>query len=245
MSTNFYIPPDQIRGDRATLSGDEVRHVSKVLRIGLDDEITAVDGVGGWYRIVLDHINRRAATGRIIEYREGVGEPSFELTLAFALIKRRSRFETFLEKAVELGVSTIAPIVTARTEKEEIRETRSGKVLIAAMKQCGRSRLPHLSDPVPFKTFLKTDYESAGNDLKLLFHEGAGPEFAIANVLAQDHMGDGVIALIGPEGGFTEDEVETAVNLGYRVVSLGPRRLRAETAAIVASAAIMLTFERG
>lgn len=244
MTTNFYIPRDHVDGDRVTLPEDEARHASKVLRKRPGDEIVAVDGVGGWYRIVLDHLDKRTAGGRVVERRSGIGEPPFDLTLAVAVVKHRSRFETFLEKAAELGVTTITPVVTHRTERERVREQRSENVLISAMKQCGRSRLPRLTDPVLFGEFLRADRANHAFDVKLICHEGARGESALANVLASGRRVKSVSVLVGPEGGFTDDEITQAVERGYRPVSLGPRRLRAETAAIVASAAVMLAYDR-
>lgn len=227
-----------------TLPVDEVRHASKVLRKSAGDEIVAVDGVGGWYRIVLDHVDTRSAGGHIIERREGVGEPPYELTLAVAVLKNRSRFETFLEKSVELGVSIIVPLITARTEKERIREQRSENILTSALKQCGRSRLPEFKDPVTLEDFLKIQSKRESPSVKLICHERAGAEFAVNDALRESHGIGRITALVGPEGGFTDDEVATASTAEYRLVSLGKRRLRTETAAISVAAAVMLSYER-
>ena len=244
MTTSFYIPPQYINGERVTLPYDEVRHASKVLRKSVGDEIVAVDGTGGWYRIVLGHVDKRTAGGHIIERREGVGEPPYELTLAVAVLKNRSRFDTLLEKAVELGVSIIAPLITARTEKERIREQRSENILTSALKQCGRSRLPELMDPITLEDFLKIESEKQSPAVKLICHESAGTEFAIINALTEARGIHRVTALIGPEGGFTDDEIVTVSAAEYRLVSLGKRRLRTETAAISVCAAVMLAYER-
>lgn len=244
MTTSFYIPPEYISGERVTLPPDEVRHAMKVLRKGVGDEIVAVDGAGGWYRIVLAHIDKREAGGHIVERRYGVGEPPYELVLAVALLKNTSRFETLLEKAVELGVGVIAPLVTERTEKERIREQRSENILTSALKQCGRSRLPELRDPVNLLDFLRIESKVKGPCVKIACHEGAGAEFSVFDALTEGRDTHRITALVGPEGGFSDDEIATACAAGFRLASLGRRRLRAETAAIVVSAAVMLAYER-
>lgn len=244
MTTSFYIPPDYFHRDRVTLPADEARHALKVLRNGAGDEIVAVDGVGGWYRIELTHVDARTAGGRILEHREDVGEPPFDLTLAIAVIKQRSRFETFLEKAVELGVNTIAPITTERTIKETIREQRAENILVSAMKQCGRSRMPQLRAPVAFDEFLETAMETPAPVVRLICHEGADVQTTLSEALAMENEVNRITVLIGPEGGFTDTEVERANEGGFATVSLGTRRLRAETAAIAVTAAVMLAYER-
>lgn len=226
------------------LPADEARHAVKVLRNGAGDEIVAVDGEGGWYRIELTHVDDRTAGGRVVEHREDVGEPPFDLTLAIAVIKQRSRFETFLEKAVELGVNTIAPITTERTIKEAIREKRAENILASAMKQCGRSRMPQLRAPVAFDEFLKTASEAPPPAVGFICHEGAAVQTTFSDALAMEKSISRITVLIGPEGGFTDAEVENAIGAGFGAVSLGKRRLRAETAAIVATAAVMLAHDR-
>lgn len=268
VTTNLYIPPDHIRGEYVTLPDEEVQHAVKVLRLKRGDVITAIDGRGGWYRIELDTLDRRTAGGHIVERRKEVGEPSVELIMACGLIKHRGRFETLLEKAVELGVGTVVPIITSRSERQEIRESRLGRILVAAMKQCGRSRLPVLSAPAGFREFLESVSDAnldeahhegprlaadggsitaegsrAGGALKLICHEEPGAGAPLGDVLAQAGDVTRIVVLVGPEGGFTDEEIEAAVGSDFRSVSLGPRRLRAETAAIAAAAAVMLAFD--
>ena len=111
------------------------------------DEIVVVDGEGGWYRVRLDHVDRSNAAGVILETRREVGEPAYVLSIGLGLLKNRGRFETFLEKAVELGVGEVIPLQTLRTEVAHLKMQRAGKVIVAAMKQSGRSRLVRLAEP--------------------------------------------------------------------------------------------------
>lgn len=244
MTTSFYVPPDNIHGERLVLPEDEARHASKVLRVSVGDEIIVVDGMAGWYRVEIDHIDRRSLSGHVVEKRTNVGEPSCMLVLAFGLIKHRSRFETLLEKAVELGVSVLAPLVTERTERERIREERSEGILISAMKQCGRSRLPELLEPLYFEDFAATAGSRWSADLQVICHEKAAADDGIMQSLTSGSAPRSIVAAVGPEGGFTDDELHRANAAGFKTVSLGSRRLRAETAGIAAATAVMLACDR-
>lgn len=240
MTTNFYAPPDHVRGDRLTLPEDEARHASKVLRTRIGDEIIVVDGESGWYRVAVDAVDRRSLSGHILERRTAAGEPPYELVLGFGMIKNRGRFETLLEKAVELGVSVIVPLVTERTEKERFREERSENILIAAMKQCGRSRVPKLLEPLSLADFFAAAQSRWAAGLRMICHEGAPSNHGIFEVMAADTTPRTIVATVGPEGGFSDDELLRASAAGFTTVSLGSRRLRAETAGIAAAAAVML-----
>jgi len=236
MTTSFYAPLSAIREQAyVVLPEDEAAHAVRVLRKRPGDEIVVVDGAGGWHRVRLDHADRKGASGTILETRREVGEPAYALSIGLALLKNRSRFETFLEKAVELGVREVIPLRTHRTGKGQFKVHRAEQVLIAAMKQCGRSRLVRLAAPQPLAAVLG----QGDVDLALLAHEQAAPDRSLVRVLAAHPAAPSLRVLIGPEGGFTDEEVEAARQAGYAPVSLGPRRLRAETAALVAASAVM------
>jgi 16S rRNA (uracil1498-N3)-methyltransferase len=230
----FYAPRASIRGGRITLPEDEARHATRVLRLREGDDVAVVDGEGGWYRVVLDAVGRQAVHGHVVDSRREVGEPPYRLRIAMAIIKSHARFETFLEKSAELGVDSVIPMITDRTEKGTIRDDRSKNVLVAAMKQCGRSRLVRLEPPVSFEEVLRRPH----NGLGLCCHEQADP--GLFSVLQEFPAAPEILVMVGPEGGFTEAEVRMAQDAGGHVVSLGPRRLRAETAAIAAAAAVAL-----
>lgn len=236
MTTLFYAPPDCFRGDYVELPNDEAHHAGRVLRRSEGDEIEVVDGEGGWHRVRIDHADGRTVTGHVVETRREVGEPPYVLTVALALVKNRNRYETFLEKAVELGVRRVVPLLSNRTEKTGLKEKRAERILLAGMKQTGRSRCVRLEAPTPFSAFLRDET----SDLLLLCHETAPGDNALPGVLAMHPDATRLTVLIGPEGGFTDEEVAAAREAGARVISLGPRRLRAETAAITAAAGVML-----
>ena len=235
MTTTFYVPSSHFQNDRVVLPDDEARHAVRVLRHAPGDEIVVVDGAGGRYRVRLTETDKRSAAGEVMAVEREVGEPNYRLRIGLGTLKNASRFETFAEKAVELGVSEIVPLVTERTERMSLKAQRMENILVAAMKQSGRSRLPTLAEPQPL-----ADALAEAADLRILCHESADPEAMLPIVLSQAEGASAITMLVGPEGGFSEEEVAEAEEAGWRVVSLGPRRLRAETAAIVAAAAVML-----
>lgn len=235
MTTAFYAPPSAFRGDRVILPDEEARHAATVLRKGPGASIVVVDGEGGWHRVELDHVSRSQVVGTRIETRREVGELGVPFTLGVGVLKNRNRFETLVEKAVELGASTILPLLTDRTERETIREDRIHNLLVAALKQCGRSRLPSVPAPRPFSAVIANDADG----LSLVCHEAVGADGPLWNSLqATDPRA--VTILIGPEGGFTDEEVDEAETAGFTPVSLGRRRLRTETAGMAAAAAVSL-----
>lgn len=239
MTTNFYAPPSAIRKNRVLLPDEEARHARKVLRVQEGDTLQVVDGTGNWYRVRVDHLAPQQVVGSILDRRENVGEPNAEITVGIGLLKNRRRFETFVEKAVELGVTRVVPLHTVRTEAESVREDRLQNLMTAALKQCRRSRLPALSSPCELERLL--DEREAEKTLLCHPQEGAVP---ILQALDDSGSASSLLILVGPEGGFTSSEVEDVVDAGGVPVSLGPRRLRAETAALAALNAVGLARQR-
>lgn len=241
MTTTFYAPPSSIRAGRVALPEAEAEHAARALRKQPGDEVVVVDGAGGWHDVRLDHVGRQSVMGTILQTQREVGEPRYRLTVGLALLKNRSRFETFLEKAVELGVRRVVPLQTERTVKGSLKMDRAQNILVAAMKQSGRSRLPDLTEPKPLGRLLShTSFGAVAHRDAFVCHEAAAPEDALTQHLPADLDGRSVLVLIGPEGGFAPDEISRAQQAGCRVVSLGPRRLRAETAAMTVCTALML-----
>ncbi len=250
------------------LKGDDARHIARSLRKESGDRIQVVDGTGQRHEVELSHVRPDQVVGVVRDTVEGAGEPPYRLTVGMGLLKNRNRFETFLEKAAECGVHRIVPMLTERTEVESLREKRCENILVAAMKQSGRSLLPDLAAPTPFANVINAF--ASGNDGagRWIAHEAASapvlPE-AVASFRKQvrspshaespvshagppvsqnDRRGDRpeLLVLIGPEGGFSENEIDDAVSAGVQPVRLGPNRLRAETAGIVSAAAVSMAF---
>ncbi len=223
----YYAPPDAVNHDGTLLLPDEEwRHAVRVMRCRAGDEIAVVNGVGMWHRV---RLTSRSGHGEIVESRADAGEPDRRLTVALALLKNPKRYQTFMEKAVELGASTVIPLLTERTQAQSLRPDRAQRILVAAMKQCGRSRIPELLHPQPLDAVLQG---------------GSGQRMVVCMQQAPARMtfGEGDITiLVGPEGGFTDEEITRSMEAGAIAASLSQQRLRAETAAIVAMAIAMLS----
>jgi 16S rRNA (uracil1498-N3)-methyltransferase len=166
-----------------------------------------------------------------------LNEPDLEVKLAVAMLKNPSRFDFLVEKCTELGVREFVPVRTERTIVSKVHAERLQKIALSAMKQCGRSFLPPIHSPMDFHealTYLK------GCERKFITHEKADERIADGARKVAGGSSETVAVLIGPDGGFTDGEVQAAVESGFKPVSLGPRRLRSETAAIVLVGAILL-----
>ena len=192
-----------------------------------------VDGEGSWYRTVLQRVAKKKTIGKVTEHRKDVNEPKGPLCMGMPVLKSRQRFEVFLEKAVELGVTSIVPIISDHAEKRSLRMDRARSVMIAAMKQCRRSRLPALAAPCLLPQWLP----SVNAGLRCIATQRAS--LSLFHVIESSAEAATTI-LIGPEGGFSEAEIAAAMQAGFVAVSLGPRRLRSETAAIVAATTALM-----
>lgn len=234
MTTSFFTPPEMIYGDIVRFPEAEAHHASRVVRHRSGDVVRVVDGTGRAFLVHLDSVDDGDVRGRIIETTLEENEPDYRLTLAVGLMKQRARVETMVEKAVELGVSRIVPIVSSRVEKTSFRLDRYEKIVLAALKQSGRSRLTEISEPVAIDEYLRSASASASASTRLICHEKAQDEPFIMELLTE--ASNAIDILIGPEGGFDEREVASAVSASFQVVHLGCRRLRAETSALFAAA---------
>jgi len=227
----FYAPPGAVTPPTLTIGGDEFSHLTHVMRMREGDALRAVDGAGHAYDAVITSIGHREALCRITASHERLHEPARTLTLGAGLLKNPSRFDYLVEKSVELGVSRIVPLLTERTIPRQGKKERWQKLCIAAMKQSGRCVLPRVEEPVSLERFLA----ACSEPLKFIPHQD------VTEPLPADASGGtGAVALcIGPEGGFSDAEIDAARAAGFLPVSLGTRRLRAETAAVVACALLL------
>lgn len=224
MTTVFYAPPEAFDGATVRLPDAEARHATKVLRLRAGAEIVVVDGNGGWHGVRLTHTEVGVAIGIVVATEQRPPPPP--LRLALALLKADERFEFAVEKAVEIGVTEIVPLRTARVEAgAKLRAERVEGVVVAAMKQSLRAHRPRLAPLTPL-----ADVFGPG---AVVLHEGAPLSATLAAALA---TGTVPTLVVGPEGGFTDAEVEIARAAGSAIASLGEARLRAETAAVVAVA---------
>jgi len=230
----FFVPGSGFPESTVEFPESEARHASRVLRLTAGNEVQVVDGNGGRFRVRIESVNRRGVTGSVLERLADEPAVACDVTLAVGLLKNAGRFETMLEKATELGVRRIVPLVTGRTEADRLRMDRSRGILVAAMKQSGRARLPELDTPTALADLLA----AVDQDLRVICHEAVSPADSLSRVV--DSGSASVCILVGPEGGFTDDEVEAARIAGFLPVSLGPTRLRTETAALAAATLVLL-----
>ena len=231
----FVTPPKEGSLEQFSFEREETRHMQKVLRLSVSDEINVFDGRGNEYRCVIEEFLNKQALARIITQVEPTcPESSLELTLAVALIKGE-KFDLVIQKAVELGVTELIPISTIRSDVKakniQRKLERWRKIIIEASKQCGRATLMRLSEPSDYDYAVRTSEGS-----RVLFSEREGVAFSS---LEQDKK---ITALVGPEGGWDDVEIELARNNGFQVVTLGGRILRAETAVISVAALLQNHF---
>lgn len=229
-------------GGTVMLDPDESAHCVRVLRHRPGDEITVVDGLGTMYRCRLTDDSPKGASAVVLEATHGWGAHSYSLNMAVCPTKNNDRFEWFVEKATELGVDVISPVIGERSERKVFKTERSRKIVLSAMKQSLKATLPQVMEPVSVKEFIKSDREG----LKLICYcfEGETERRSIEDVLSALRSDDvpEITILIGPEGDFSREEAELAVSEGYIPVHLGPSRLRTETAAVTAVSACYLHF---
>ncbi len=223
-----------VQRDEVLLPETEAKHAIKVLRLQEGDELRIVDGKGGIYKARVHEVDKKRCSVRIEDEKQNFGERSYRLTVAVSPTKNDQRFEWFLEKATEMGIDRIVPIVSARSEKKKTKPERFHRILVAAMKQSNKAYLPELRDPVALSAFL--DEEQDGH--AFIAHCYRGRERS--SLKDSYEAGRNVTILIGPEGDFTEDEVDAAVHKGFIPVSLGKAVLRTETAAVAACHTIAL-----
>lgn len=240
-----YVPPAAIADDRAIMTdADECRHLIRVVRKRRGDRVTFVDGAGWVYDGEIERVEPGAVLLHPIVRRRDETEPRVRIGLAPALIKG-NRLDFVVEKATELGVDRIIPMRTARTVVDhdaaggEARRARWQRLALSAMKQSLRSWLPPVA---PVTGFADVIASASQYDLALIAWEGE-TDRGIASVLAERPRPNRVLLLIGPEGGFDEAEVADASRAQVYPVSLGRRRLRAETANLVALTVLMAALE--
>ncbi len=236
-----FVRPEAVGSDRVRFDADEAHHLRRVLRLRPGAVVDATDGTGRLYTVRLVALDATGAWGSIETRTEPRRESPCAITLAQAILKG-DRMSWLVQKATELGVTRIAPTETARVVARPgagaaARHTRWERIAREAVKQCGRVVVPVVDPPRAFAEVLR---EAAGHDVSWVFWEGGGQ--ALAATAAATHWPARVLLLVGPEGGFTPEEVALAEGAGARLVSLGPRTLRAESAGLTAVALCQFLF---
>jgi 16S rRNA (uracil1498-N3)-methyltransferase len=232
----FYCPPGKIGRDSLVIDGEEFSHLVHVMRKKEGDPITAVDGKGNAWDAVITKLGQRSALCAIGPARRHHREPELRVTLAAAVLKNPSRYDFLVEKTVELGVSEIIPMRTGRTIPSHARSGRWRKLALAAMKQSGRSFLPPVRDLTNLGDVLE---EFGGWANAVVAHEDPSAGEPYLGLRHGEQGGPRLLLLVGPEGGFSPEEIGECLRRNFRTLCLGERRLRAETAAVAALAVLM------
>ena len=227
---------DDIQETRVRLDAEESAHCVRVLRHRPGDEISVIDGVGTLYRCALEIADAKGAEARILERTPGFGAHPYQLTMAVCPTKNIDRYEWFVEKATEVGVDVIAPVIGERSERKVLKTERLRRLALSATKQSLKAAIPQISEPQSVRDFILA---APADALKLICYCFDDVErLPITETLRR--QADTISILIGPEGDFSPEEAALARERGWIPVSLGESRLRTETAAIVAATAVYL-----
>jgi len=221
----FYAP--DLSGDRYTLPEQESKHCIRVLRMQTGEKINLTDGKGNMYAAELINDDARHCEVKVVDIQKEYGKRNYNVHVAIAPTKNIGRFEWFLEKATEVGIDEITPMICQRSERKIVKTDRLNKVITAAMKQSVKAYHPQLNDTAAFRDLLKIDH--SGQKYIAYVEEGEHPLLQTVYTKGND-----AVILVGPEGDFSPEEVNMARELGFATVSLGSSRLRTETAGVVA-----------
>jgi 16S rRNA (uracil1498-N3)-methyltransferase len=229
----FYTDASQITGASLTLTDDEAKHIIRVLRKEPGDHLWVTDGADNAYESVIRSTDNHQVICEILSRHHHINESLLDVTLAVGVVKNPSRMDWLIEKCTELGVRKFIPLRSERSVHYTAKLERWSALALAAMKQSMRCWLPQMEPVAEFKAFIASlpDY-----DLKIILHETVEPALHLHQVAAHHPEARSVLLLVGPEGGFTDEEVAMAEKAGFHAASLGTRRLRTETAAVAAAA---------
>ena len=221
----FYTP--DLSGTTYILDETESKHCVRVLRLEKGNEITLVDGRGGFFTAEIADPNPKRCAVKVVHSELNYGLRNFQVQVAIAPTKNIERIEWFLEKATEIGINRVTPLLCHHSERKEIKHDRLEKVMISAMKQSLKAYLPQLDEMIKFSAFIKQPFDGQ----KFIAHCEEQHRELLKNAIK---TGENYLILIGPEGDFSPEEIKMALDAGFVPVSLGDSRLRTETAALVA-----------
>jgi len=219
----FYTP--DIESEKYTLSEEESKHCIKVLRLDVGAKLNLVDGRGGFYEALIVDPHPKRTGLKIISHLENYGKRNHYLHIAVAPTKNIERIEWFLEKATEIGIDEITPLICDRSERKEVKTERLNKVIVSAVKQSIKAYCPRLNEPVRFSELVSRNSSSQ----KFIAHCISSEKKSLKDEI---RLGSEYLILIGPEGDFSPEEVEMALKNNFVPVALGDSRLRTETAAL-------------
>ena len=216
---------NNLDSDLVELPKDEAVHCTRVLRLQAGDEIGLTDGLGQMCRAEIVSADGKSCLVRIVERQHEYQKRNYRLHVAVAPTKNTARMEWFLEKAVEIGIDELTPIVCQHSERSFLKTERLEKIAVSAMKQSLKAYKPTINEPTKITNFLRQDFEGqrfiayCDGDQRVSLKQACKPS-------------GNVTVLIGPEGDFSKEEIEQAFAAGYKPITLGTSRLRTETAAL-------------
>lgn len=225
-----------IAGGICRLDQDESGHCIKVLRHRSGDEINVIDGCGTLHRCRITSDSHKGVEAIVLESTDGWGSHPYRLHMAVCPTKNNDRYEWFVEKACEIGVDEISPVIGEHSERKIFKTARAEKILVSAAKQSLKASVPVVNEPVSVKDFIRSSSEGL-RMIAYCFEDENIPRRSIKEVL-EGYGGSDITVMIGPEGDFSREEAELALASGFVPVHLGASRLRTETAALTAVAAV-------
>ncbi len=224
---HLFYTPDIDDGETYMLSEEESKHAVRVLRLKTGDELWLTDGKGVLCQAKVLEEHPKRCNVQIVKRLKAYGKRNYRLHIAVAPTKNNTRFEWFLEKATEIGIDEITPLICEHSERDVVKIDRLNKVITAAVKQSLKAYHPQLNASQQFVDFL----DNHSSNKSFLAWCNASPDNRIESNL---NAGEDVLILIGPEGGFSDAEIDLAKERGVSLVSISSSRLRTETAALVA-----------
>jgi len=232
----FYTGNYDASSDGIVLDEDTSRHIVQVLRMKKGEKINLTDGKGNLLTCVISEDHKKHCAVSVESNIQG-SKSKGNVAIGISLLKNANRFEWFLEKATEIGVDEIIPLICERTEKEKFRHERLHTILISAMIQSQQCWLPMLHEPIAYELLFRQE-EVANVSQKLIAHCAEEEKVNLADLINETQRSQ--ILLIGPEGDFTREEIDLAARHHFIPVTLGQTRLRAETAGVVAAAILKI-----
>ena len=220
--------------EEISLTKEENRHLIKVLRKNVGDKINIINGNGFLFITEITDITKNIASLKVIKKEKKEKQHKYNLHLAIAPTKNINRFEWFLEKATEIGINEITPVICSRSERKKINLERCNKIIISAIKQSTKYYKPKLNSPMSFIDFINKEHKGE----KYITHCLDKKKHRITK---SDNLSHTI--LIGPEGDFSESEISQAIDKSFKSLTLGNSRLRTETAGVVATQTLNLLFE--
>lgn len=235
----YYTQPENIFPDKLEITGDEAKHLCKVLRKSAGEEIYVTDGKYNLYKTRIESVSAKNIECSIIEKIKSSNEPGIKIYLFQSILKNPSRFESAIEKCTEIGVFEITPVISEHViNKTASRTSRWQAIALSAMKQSQRTYLPAVNNSVLFNQAAGIDIP--GSTLSLIAHEQQTKSSIYIKDIKNPDKYDSIRIFIGPEGGFSQSEIDWAVENGFKVLNLGKRKYRSETAAILACGFLLI-----